>query len=109
MVRTVLPVDKMQFGETDIASEGADPVTMQEGIPHPIMLRLLQFKQRAVGNSKNRCQSDPNRSRVKILSATSSISAVMRLAMMTSHSSLKAARSRTTRDPKNCGSCIAGS
>lgn len=109
MVRSVLLIGEVRFSEKDLATERADRVTIQEGIPHPIMLRLLQFKQGAVGNSKNRCQSDPNRSRVKILSATSSISAVMRLAMMTSHSSLKAARSRTTRDPKNCGSCIAGS
>ncbi len=46
-------------------------------------------------------QSDPKRSRVNILSATSAMSGVMRLAMMMSHSSLNAPRSRTTREPKN--------
>lgn len=54
-------------------------------------------------------QSEPNRSRVKIFSRTSAISAVMRLAMMTSHSCLKAPRSLMTFEPKNSVSCIAGS
>lgn len=54
-------------------------------------------------------QSEPNRSRVKIFSRTSTISAVMRLAMMTSHSCLKAPRSLMTFEPKNSVSCIAGS